>query len=128
LFFFFCLQSPPELRREAYSAFFLDPERGLFAPTESQEAGAKAGQEARGSRWERCGERGPRLCLPSISSPLDEIWLRDRLTVPISSRQFFLELGRKKHTLRPEPLARLLPVMGFSLQPFAHQSKTLNLI
>lgn len=44
--------------------------------------------------------------LPSISAPVDEIWLRNRLAVPISSWQ--LLLGLERNTLQAEPLARLL--------------------
>lgn len=82
---------------------------------ESQEAGAKAGQEARvhpwketehtqGFRWERYKRRGPRVCLPWISSPVDEIWLKHKLADPISSRQLCLELG---NTLQAEALSQL---------------------
>ena len=69
-------------------------------------------------------------CLPSISAPVDEIWLRDRLTVPISSLHLFLGLERNTPCRwSPQPGSDfLLPGMSSSLHPVAHQSKTLNLM
>lgn len=68
--------------------------------------------------------------MPSISAPVDEIWLRDRLTVPISSLHLFLGLERNTACRwGPQPGSDvLLPVVSSSLHPVAHQSKTLNLM
>lgn len=73
-------------------------------------AGREGERTARRERcWTRPGERGaglgPRACLPSISAPVDEIWLRDRLAVPTSSWQLLLVLER--NVLQAEPLAQL---------------------
>lgn len=57
-----------------------------------------------GARWGRSKRSGAGACLPSISAPVDEIWLRDRLTVPISSWHLFLGLERNT-PLQAEPLA-----------------------
>lgn len=65
------------------------------------------------------GGRGQGDCLPSISAPVDEIWLRNRLTVPISSWQLFLGLERNtSRRLNCSPSSDcLLPGMFFNLHP-----------
>lgn len=65
------------------------------------------------------GGRGQGDCLPSISAPVDEIWLRNRLTVPISSWQLFLGLERNtSRRLNCSPSSDcLLPGMSFNLHP-----------
>lgn len=75
-------------------------------------------------------EAGPGACLPSISAPVEEIWLRDRLTVPISSWHLFPGLERNTPCrLSPWPSSDFfLPGVFSSLHPVAHQSKTLNLM
>lgn len=53
--------------------------------------------------------RGPRVGLPWISSPVDEIWLRHKLADPISSRQSCLKLGNTRQTKSPAQLCLVLP-------------------
>lgn len=54
------------------------------------------GEGERADLVERCGGTAGRggARLPSISAPVDEIWLRESLAVPISSRQLRVELER----------------------------------
>lgn len=54
-------------------------------------------ERVRGRPGARGTGGGLGACLPSISAPVDEIWLSTRLTVPISLQNLFLGLERSAY-------------------------------
>lgn len=133
-----------KLTGKTYSAFLCGPERGLFPSTESQEAGAKAGQEARVHPWKETEHtqglrwRGAKGGVPGREGSQDLLALdllaggRDLAEAQAGRPNLLPAIvfgAGKQRRLSPRPSsASSSPEHGSTCSPFAHQSMTLNLM